>query len=356
MKKRPTIRDVARQAGLSISTVSLVLNNKEHVSEETRRTIQRAIDELGYHPQRSARGLASRASGNIGFLLSDEHFSQAEPFYTKIFLGTEFAARDLHYYILLTTVGRNFNAKRSVPRFLLERNVDGVIVAGKVNERLIDYIATFGIPVLLVDFEFRRKMLSSVLIDNRGGITIALDHLIALGHRDIGFIAGDIGHPSMSERHDAFRDVLASRGITPVDRFITIDAPDTDIPNGFEAARKILGGETSRPTAVVAANDAMAIGCVQYARSAGIKIPDDLSLVGFDDVELCLHTDPPLTTIRVFKEEMGRIAVQRLVDVIRSQIPAVNSTRVPVELVVRGSTQPHSVPVVAGDIGAPGLG
>ena len=119
MKKRPTIKDVARQAGLSVSTVSLVMNNKGHVRETTREKVLCVVRELSYHPTRSARGLASKTSGNIGFILSEEHFSRAEPFYTRIFLGTEFEARDHNYYILLTTVPKEFGIRSTPPRFLL---------------------------------------------------------------------------------------------------------------------------------------------------------------------------------------------------------------------------------------------
>ena len=134
--KRPTIKDVARESGFSLSTVSLVINDRGYVSPETRQKIIDVVGRLGYHPTRSARGLASRTSGNIGFILTEDHFSQAEPFYTKIFLGTEFEARNFHYYILLTTVASEFSRVQT-PRFLLERNVDGVIIAGKVSPKLI---------------------------------------------------------------------------------------------------------------------------------------------------------------------------------------------------------------------------
>ncbi|MCK5572253.1 MAG: LacI family DNA-binding transcriptional regulator, partial [Bacteroidetes bacterium] len=133
VKKRPTIKDVAREAGLSPSTVSLVVNKTGYVSEKTRAKVVRVVEELGYHATRTARGLASSTSGNIGFIASEDHFAQAEQFYTRVFLGTEFEARLHDYYILLTVVGRRFKKGDSMPRFLLERNVDGVIIAGSVN-------------------------------------------------------------------------------------------------------------------------------------------------------------------------------------------------------------------------------
>ncbi len=338
LKKRLTIRDVARKASLSISTVSLVLNDKPNVSDGTRQKVQRTIDELGYHPQRIARGLASKVSGNIGFLLSDDHFSQAEPFYTRIFLGTEFAAREYSYYILLTTASRYFNSSRTVPRFLLERNVDGVIVAGRLNEKLLDYMTHLDLPIVLVDYEFKNRKISSVLIDNRAGILLAVKHLYELGHRAIGFVGGDIGHPSIAERFTAYRDGLQDLHLKFHESMAAIDEPDTGIENGFRAAQKLLAGNAPRPSAIIAANDALAIGCMQFARSINLKVPDELSLVGFDDIEMSSHTDPTLTTIRVFKEEMGKLAIQRLVEMIKSPKPAVVKTYVPVELVARAST------------------
>ena len=119
MRKRPTIRDVATKAGLSVSTVSLVFNKRANVSEETRRNVQRVIEDLGYHPHRGARGLASNASGNLGFILTDDHFTRAEPFYTKIFLGSELEARNHDYYVLLTTVAPTVKESAVIPRFLL---------------------------------------------------------------------------------------------------------------------------------------------------------------------------------------------------------------------------------------------
>src|SRR5438105_3408848 len=133
MHRRPTICEVAAKADLSISTVSLFLNNSSKVGGEARKKIQRVIGDLGYTPRRSARGLASKLSGNIGFIVSEDHFTQAEPFYTRIFLGTEFEARDHEYYILLTTVSKQFTNRQSIPRFLLEGNVDGIILAGRID-------------------------------------------------------------------------------------------------------------------------------------------------------------------------------------------------------------------------------
>ncbi len=346
MKKRATINDVAREAGLSLSTVSLVINNSGYASEKTRKKVLKIVEELSYHPSRAARGLASKKSGNIGFIVSDDHFSRLEPFYTKIFLGTEFEARLHNYYILLTTVGNNFREPDSIPRFLLERNVDGVIIAGKCPGKLVDYIQRLDIPIMLVDYMFPRKRFSSVMIDNRRGAHLAVKHLVATGHSEIGFIGGDIAHPSIAERFLGFKEALVEHGIVPDKRLQITDEDDTTIRNGAAATRRMFEGG-KKPTAIFAANDAMALGCIQFAKQRGINIPDDLSLIGFDDIEASVHMEPALTTVKVFKEEMGALAVQRLVDVFKTKSTLIVNTFVPVELIVRSTTGK----IVAGDAG-----
>lgn len=337
MKRRPTIEDVARLSGVSVSTVSLVINNRGYVSPEARKKILRVVDELSYHPMRSARGLASKTSGNLGFILSEDHFSQAEPFYTRIFLGTEFEARNHNFYILLTTVGKVFDKKRGVPRFLLERNVDGVIIAGKVNPGLMTYIDSLAIPTVLVDYELARSRHSSVLIDNRAGVHAAMAHLIRMGHREVAFIAGDIEHPSIAERFSGYRDALKDHEIPFQESLVAVSEADLRGEDGASAIARILARGV-HPTAVMAANDAMAIGCLRHLRESGLRVPDDVAVVGFDDIEMSSHVDPPLTTIRVFKEEMGKLAVIRLVEMIKSKQQLVVTTHVPVELVVRRSS------------------
>lgn len=344
-KRRPTIKDVAKLSGLSLSTVSLVLNDRGYVRPDTREKVLKVIEALSYHPTRSAKGLASKTSGNIGFILADDHFSQAEPFYTKIFLGTEFEARIHNYYILLTTVPRTFKPEREVPRFLLERNVDGVIIAGKVTDTLIEYIDSLGIPIILVDYESKKRRHSTVLIDNRAGARMAVNHLILAGHREIAFIGGDIRHPSIAERLAGYHDALLEHSIAPTAALITSGEPNLRGVDGANAMRKILdhGG---RPSAVFAANDAMAIGCIRFLKERSVQVPEGIAVVGFDDIEMSTHLDPPLTTVRVFKEEMGKIAVRRMVEMIKSKSKTVVTTHVPVELVLRDSSTVRALQAV----------
>ena len=337
VNKRPTIKDVARKSGLSASTVSLVINKTGYVSEEARARVMRVVKELGYHPTRTARGLASSTSGNIGFIVSEEHFAQAEQFYTRVFLGTEFEARLHDYYVLLTVIRRRFTEGNSVPRFLLERNVDGVIVAGSVNEKIIEYIDGMGLPIILVDYQVKRQPRSAILIDNRNGTRAAVSHLIQIGHTRVGFIGADLKHPSIAERFATYRSTLEEHGLVADPSLITTDEKYLSFKSGCDAAAKVLSAP-SRPDALFAANDSMAIGCLHCAKRQGLRIPEDLAIAGFDDLEVSSHVEPRLTSVRVHKEEMGRLAVRRLVDTLRSKTATGVIAHVRTDLIVREST------------------
>ena len=332
----PTIKDVAKKAGVSLSTVSLVLNHKKNVSEETVKKVQQAIDELDYHPRRSAQGLASKKSGNIGFILTTDHFSNAEPFYTKIFLGSEFEARKHNYYIILTTVEQKFN-KKSIPRLLLERNVDGVILAGKVPDGLIHYIQQIDLPIIFIDYFPANGNYPAVLIDNIAGAKQAVKHLIKKGHRQISFVGGDISHPSIQERYLGYKQALEEAKIPFNEHLVILDEDYPGDKNGYSALCKLRKRKVSF-TAIFAANDAMAFGCMRCMKEKGIKVPDQIALVGFDDVDVSWQMEPQLTTIRVNKEDMGALAVKSMVDMISSHKKSLGKILVPVELVIRSSS------------------
>ena len=336
--RRLTIRDVAKKSGLSVSTVSLVLNDKSSVAKETREKVQKVIADLNFHPQRSARGLASRSSGNIGFIVTDDHFNVAEPFYTRVFLGTEFEARKHNYYVLLTTVGPTIRGTKEMPRFLLEHNVDGVIIAGKIGTPWIEYVRERNLPLVLIDYNISRHRLSTVTMDNRGGARLVVEHLLGLGHTNIGFIGGDVEHPSIAERYHAYCDALQVHGIEIDSSRKSIQEPDTRVEDGYRAAKRLLSTVAKRPTAVFAANDAMALGCLKYCKEIGLSVPESLAIVGFDNIEAGLLVEPRLTTVNVHREEMGAMAVRRLVEMMRDKTDVTVTTTTPVELVVRESS------------------
>lgn len=334
----PTIKDVAQKAGVSIATVSLVINNHKRISSDTKKKVQKAIKDLNYYPSRSARDLVSKKTGNIGFILTDDHFLRTEPFYTRIFLGTEFEARDGEYYILLTTIKSDYSENDPLPRFILDRSVDGVIVAGKIPEVLIDKLAKYNLPLIFVDYTSAKENFPVVLIDNiQGGIT-ATNHLINYGHKNIAFIGGDINHPSINERLIGYKKALENAGINPNKKFISTTSPYPDRQNGYNSAKKIFSTQKD-VTAVFACNDAMAIGVMHYLKDSGFSIPNDISIIGFDDVESDLMLDPPLTTIRVPKIELGAEALRLMINTLKNKNSKGKKILVPVELIIRKSTK-----------------
>jgi LacI family transcriptional regulator len=333
----PTIKDVAKKAKVSIATVSLVIHNHKRISPETRDKVNKAIEELNYYPSHSARGLVSQKTGNIGFILTEDHFLRSEPFYTHIFLGAEFEARQYERYILLTTVPSIYSKDDKLPRFVLERNIDGIIIAGKVPQELIGKLSQLDLPLVFVDYYPPEKKYPVVLIDNISGGAMATEHLIGLGHKNIGFIAGDINHPSINDRFVGYKMALEKAGLTFDSNSYIIDENYPARENGYRAAQKLLKNN-NKITAIFACNDAMAMGVMQYLKERSYKVPEDISLIGFDDVESDAFLEPPLTTVKVLKMELGIEVVRLMNDVLQNRNKSINKILVPTELVIRKST------------------
>lgn len=334
---KTTIKDVAKKADVSIATVSFVINDSKPISEDTKNRVLKVIKELNYHPSKSAINLVSGKTGNIGFILTDDHFLRTEPFYTTIFLGTEFEARSEGYYILLTSVRPDFGEEDILPRFILNKSVDGIIIAGKIPNTLIERISAYNLPTVFVDYIPLKNSCPLVLIDNIQGALLATNHLIDLGHTNIAFIGGDIEHPSLSHRLIGYKQALERANIPIKNNLIITDAKYPDKKNGFNSAKKLFL-KNKNVTAVFAANDAMAIGVLHYLNDNGYKVPQDVSLVGFDDVEADIMLHPPLTTIRVPKIEMGVEALKLIVNAVKNKKSLPKKVLVPVELIVREST------------------
>ena len=342
MPARTTISDVAAQAGVSISTVSLVMNGKGAVADATRSRVQSAATRLGYTPSRTARGLAAGRTGNLGFVLREDHFRQSEPFYTRVFLGAEFEARRRGLYVLLSTVPEHYDAAHA-PRFLREHSVDGIVVAGRVDDAFLDALGQSGIPFVLADYA--RDGVASVQLDNEGGAALAAAHLVKRGYTQTGFLSADQNHPSIVARRDGFTSAMAAAGwAVPSGRIATASGA-ADRPAGARLGAALLDG-ADRPRAVFCGNDALALGLLDAARERGLSVPGDLAVVGFDDVEGAALAAPPLTTVRVYKEQLGEVALGLLAEHAAPSAAAEAArfdrapsvTRIATDLVVRASS------------------
>lgn len=333
-----TIKDVAKKSGVSTATVSLVVQNNQRISAGTRKKVLKVIKQLNYYPSRSARGLASRKTGNIGFILTEDHFLKTEPFYTRIFLGTEFATRETNYYVLLTIVNSEFTNDEPLPRLLKEKSVDGIIIAGKIPLLLIDLITKMKIPTVFVDYYPPSGDYSAIMIDNIKGGMLATQHLIELGHKKIGFIGGDLNHPSISDRLYGYRKALRQFSIEVNDSYIVTEEQNTTKQTGYSAAENLFA-KSPDLTAVFACNDAMALGALQFLKDHNYKVPDDISLIGFDDIESDLFANPTISTIKVPKIELGIEAMKLIVEIVKNHDLSPKKTLIPVDLVIRESTK-----------------
>lgn len=300
-----TIRDVARAAGVSIATVSRVFNNSSLVNSETAERVLQVAASLDYWPNRAAQSLATRCTHTFGVLLPDL-FGE---FYSDLIRGMDHQARLNNFQILLSSSHSNGADVLIASRAMLGR-IDGMIMMAP-DEDSIDTVERVRrrIPVVLLSPCAHVEHCHSVGIDNFGGAKAAVEHLLTLGHEDIAFISGPAGNVDAEDRLRGFRAAFTASGRDP-DGARVIDGDFREI-TGFEAGSTLLGLDP-RPTAVFTANDSMAIGLLAALNRAGLRVPEDVAVVGFDNVAIAGFLNPPLTTVHVDARGMGAQAVELL--------------------------------------------
>ena len=329
---RPTIFDVARAAGVSYATVSRVVNGYAYVRDDTRQRVMLAMRELGYVAHTSARALASGRTQVIGLLAQEVD----NAFFSEVIGGVDQQVSMLGYdFLLCTTHARREKEAEYVAR-LSHGMVDGLLIV--LPRGLPDYVEQLRaepFPFVLIDYDDSAPGCNVVNAANRCGTRDAIRHLTTLGHRRIGFITGRSNVGASSERLAGYHEALAGAGIAATDDLVV--QGDFLEPRGFEAARELLA-LPERPTAIFASADAAAFGVLRAARGSGLRVPDDLSVVGFDDVPEASYVDPALTTVRQPLRDMGRTAVDRLMALLHE--PGLPPQRIVLdtEVVVRGST------------------
>ena len=307
MSKRVGIRDVAAAAGVSVTTVSHALSGGGQLSDSTRVRVRSIAEGLNYTPNRLASGLRSKRSRIIGFV-SDE--ISTTPYAGKVLLGAQEAAAENDQVLMIVNSNSNARLENRGIDALLQHSVDGIIYARMYHQTVQLPEALRGVPVVLLDASTDRSDLSSVVPDEEGAARTAMEHLIAAGHRRIGYLSNIDDIPASHGRMAGYRAVLAENGIAFNETLVTMS--DSTTGPGREAAIRLLTGPT-RPTALFCFNDRMAMGAYQAAQLAGLRIPEDVSIVSIDNFELV--TDallPGLTSIALPHYEMGRWAVERL--------------------------------------------
>jgi len=336
-----TIKDIAQKAGVSISTVSLVLNRKGYVADETRDKILSIMAEMNYKPLHSARKLATKKTGNIGYILWEGHFSEVEMFYSQVFLGMEYAARRDDYYILLTTVNDHFDPREDLPRFLQYRDVDGVALAGRVPLELVKYLDDYNIPFVLIDYEIPGKNFNSVKIDNYNGAFRAVECFVRQGRKNIAFVGGTFFHPSIKERYRGYKDVLEKYNLINnnyLEKYSYCEDVETSRAIG-EKGIKILLQSNPEIDAVFCCNDTTALGVISGIQSMKKQIPDDIAVIGFDDIPPSEFSSPKLSTLQVPKLDIGKEAYKLLYERICNPNVMPQTRIIPVNLIIRESSQ-----------------
>jgi LacI family transcriptional regulator len=326
-----TIREVAGRARVSPTTVSHVLNATRFVSEEIRARVLSAMAELGYRPNAVARSLRRGRTHTLGLILPDS----ANPYFAELGREIEAAAFGRDHSVVLCNTEGDQRRERVYLDLLAKRQVDGLLyVPAGDRADVLRGLLHRPLPVVLVDRDLAGAPVDVVLSDKRGGARLATRHLIALGHRRIGCIGGPSSLAMSGRRLQGYRDALAEAGL-PVDEGLVLRG-DYRPQSGWAAARSLLA-LADPPTAIFAANDLMAIGVLRAAGELGRRVPGDLAVVGFDDIELASYTTPPLTTVSQSAGEVGRAAVEllleRLADPARPPVRRTLETR----LVVRAS-------------------
>ncbi len=328
------IKDVALEAGVSTATVSHVINETKYVTEATRRKVLDAVEKLNFYPNAHARSLASGKSNIIGLLVSDI----SNPFFPELIKSIEAAAFDHGYNIMLFNT--NYDAGRAADyvRRLIELKVAGVaMMTAELEPALIDELMNKQVNVVFNDLGMVTQRMSNIILDYAAGIEEAVRHLISLGHENIAHIAGSSRIRSGVIRREAF--VSAMKTNAPGIKEPVVIEGDFRFESGRMAATEILA-MTELPTAVVVANDMMALGAMQEFKAAGLSIPGDISIVGFDDIAFASLSDPPLTTVCSPRVEIGRRAIEALMTTIENKNQGGVELSIPTYLITRKSTAP----------------
>lgn len=326
----PTLRDVARLAGVSHQTVSRVINGSEDVLPETRANVEAAIKQLGYRPNAIARSMARGQTHTLACIspnLTDYTFA-------SVIEGAETEARQ-HDYFLLSSSATDPDAFHAlVDELVGHRRVDGLIVINPYSDDRFQHIPE-KFPVVFVGAQSHEQKISSVCLDDEKVAYEATRHLISLGHTDIALVTGPMEEDCSLDRTEGYRRALQEAGI-PFDNSKIIEG-DWSATSGQDALLSFV--EQGRvPTAVFAQNDRMAMGVLRAARDVNIKVPTQLAVIGVDDMPLSSYFDPPLTTMRQDMPRIGQEATRMLLDIIQKKNTGQREVKLPAELVVRQST------------------
>jgi LacI family transcriptional regulator len=327
------MRDVAQHAGVSISTVSHIINNTRPVAPQTRERVLEAIRELKYHKNVIGRRLARGRSDSFGLIISDIE----NPFFGELIRSFEAAVQDRGWDVLLCTTGYDRERARKAVQRMIENQVQGVaVMTSQLDSTLVDELAELDIPVVRLDAGPIGALRSNIRVDYSTGALQALTYLRDLGHRSIGLIAGPLSRVSSRTYRGVMLEAAERLDLPPV-RVVEAANPFID---GGEGGMRALLSEGDLPTAVLCNNDLAAFGAIRALVEAGLKVPDDVSVIGGDDIAFARYGTPALTTVRIPRDRLGRLAYEALDRMIRTKRRLATEVSLSTNLIVRESTGP----------------
>jgi len=329
----PTIRDVAKRAGVAPITVSRVINNSGYASQETRARVEAAVAELGYVPNTLARSLRLRRTHTLALVLTDI----TNPFWTTVARGVEDTASDAGFNVIFCNTDESEAEQHKYLRVLLQKQVDGVLlVPARSTSEPIEFIQEQRTPVVVLDRRVPDAQADVVRCDSEGGAYQLVRLLLSLGHRRIGMLSGPPGVSTAEDRIAGYRRALAEAGLRGGAESVYFG--EFTQASGYEMAQRALAA-TPRPTALFAGNNFIAIGALRALRDAGLRVPEDVALVGFDDLPAALVIEPFLTVAAQPAYEMGQRATALLLVRLSGQAPeAYQEIVLPTEVIVRKSS------------------
>ncbi|MFW6381090.1 MAG: LacI family DNA-binding transcriptional regulator [Bacillota bacterium] len=306
-----TIKDVAEKAGVSYATVSRALNNHPEVNEKTRKRILEIAQDMGYQPNAIAQGLVKSETRTIGLLIPDI----TNPFFPEVARGVEEAAEKAGYSIFLCNTNWNSERESKYINVLLQKQVDGVIIApSSESPAHLQKLMESNTKTVFVSRIIRQLNTTSIIIDNVSGAVMAMEHLLQEGHKRIGFISGPLDISANKDRLRGYREALESNGIEIDD--VLIKEGDFKRESGHFLMHDLLALE-EKPTAIFAANDLLALGAIRAIREEGYQIPEEVAVVGFDDIEFASLPEIQLSTVSQPKYDLGKLAFEVLCDQIK---------------------------------------
>lgn len=333
-EKRLDIRDVAQHAKVSIATVSRTINGVPTVDKELARRVWAAIEELNYFPNTQARALVSGRTRLVGLLVSEI----TNPFFPELIQGFEDVAVENGYEILIGSTNYDPERMSLCVRRMIERSVEGVaVMTFGVEQPLLEELASRHVPMVFVDAGPEGELVRSLVVDYRKGIHEGVQHLAVLGHREFGYISGSLHHRSSQLRKAAFLEALGTIGVAPKKEWIV--EGDHTLDGGMRSMEALMAAGPL-PTALVCSNDMTAIGAMRVLNKAGLRVPEDVSMIGFDDIHLAEFVNPPLTTVRMSRNDLARAAFNALRSIAEGQEQPGHprSWKVTTALTVRQST------------------